>query len=68
MSRVVPLLPVGDAVELPEKEAHRALFEHFDVLDEETEPMPLDELPALPTLVPTEFDGVMARLAPLRRR
>jgi hypothetical protein len=56
---------VPDAVELTGKQAWDALVEHFGVEVIDTEPMPLDELPALPTLEETELERWARVLAPL---
>lgn len=64
-------LPAGEARELGDAERWFALVEHFGEGDlEDTQPMPLEELPPLrgrPALQPTEFDTVMERLSPRRR-
>ena len=42
-ARVKPLIPAGEATELPDDEAWRAMFDTFGVLDSApTEPMPLE--------------------------
>jgi len=42
-ARVKPLIPAGEATELPDDEAWRALFDVFGAVDSPpTEPMPLE--------------------------
>lgn len=51
------LLPVPEVRELEGREAYDTLISDFGLLEPSTEPMPLDELPEQPQLVPIERDG-----------
>ena len=64
---MVKTIPVGEARELHGRERHEVLVEYFGMPDENTRPLPLEELPAQPTLEPTMYDMLMERLGPSRR-
>lgn len=61
-ARVKPLIPAGEATELPDDEAWRALFDVFGAVDSPpTEPMPLE-------LAPTQEHVFAARVHAVLRR
>lgn len=68
MARTLNPLPVPSVTELTGRDAYEALVQHFGFSDEDTAPMPLDELPSLPTVQQTDFDRVMDIMAPRRTR
>lgn len=65
-------IPVGEARELHGRERHQVLVEYFGMPDDQTRPLPLDELPAGGfTLVepePSMYDMLLERLGPRWRR
>ena len=45
--RLIKPLPTGEAHELPDDEAWKALYEHFNWPDQPTEPVPLEFPPLI---------------------
>lgn len=59
---MVQRVPVGEAVELCDREAYFAMVEHFGLEFVDTEPMPLEHLPGAFELLEREEDRTAAQV------